>query len=95
MLDRQKFADLARRAARDEMYGFGYDFHRWLAEHYRKVTPAEVVRVGRKYLGRGCFVLVATRQPQQLQAKAIPGADWLAGTDWVRVAPLPRACSTG
>ena len=43
-------AALRMRAALHELYGLGWDYSRRLAEHYAKVTPAEVRRVARKYL---------------------------------------------
>jgi len=52
--------------ALDELYGFGHDFHSKLESYYRKVTPADVLRVGKKYLGDGYFVAVTTPKPQLL-----------------------------
>ena len=50
-------------AALDELYGLGWDYSLRLAEHYAAVTPQEVRRVARKYLGGACGVFVTTPRP--------------------------------
>jgi len=63
LLGNQSMSDLAMSAALDELYGFGWDFRSKLEGLYRKVTPADVARVGRKYLGGGLLTVVTTPQP--------------------------------
>ena len=50
----------AAQAALDELYGLGYDFRSKMEAYYRKVTPGEVLRVGKKYLGRGYVVAITS-----------------------------------
>jgi len=64
LLETQSMSDLATAAALDELYGFGYDFRSRLEEHYRKITPADVARVAKKYLGGGFVVTVAKPKTQ-------------------------------
>ena len=64
LLGNQSMSDLAMSAALDELYGFGWDFRSKLEGLYRKVTPADVARVGRKYLGGGLLTVVTTPQPE-------------------------------
>ncbi len=68
MLDNQSMSQKALRAGLDELYGFGYDFCAKLETHYRKVTPAEVARVAKKYLTGGYVVTVTTPKPELFQA---------------------------
>ena len=63
LLENQSMSDLAMAAALDELYGFGYDFRSRLEEHYRKITPADVARVAKKYLGGGFVVAVSKPKP--------------------------------
>ena len=73
LLENQSMSELAMSAALDELYGFGYDFRKRLEEHYRKVTPADVARVGRKYLSGGYVVVVAGPAPARPgEAKSQP-----------------------
>ncbi len=67
VLGNQSMSDLAMQAALDELYGFGYDYHNTLAEKYREVTPADVLRVGRKYLSGGMVAVVVTPKPDLLK----------------------------
>ncbi|HUT58610.1 MAG TPA: pitrilysin family protein [Phycisphaerae bacterium] len=66
LLGSQSMQDLATTAALDELYGFGYDFLKRTEALYRKVTPADVRRVGEKYFGKGYFILVTTPRPELL-----------------------------
>ncbi len=50
-------------AATDELYGLGYDFREKSRRMYRKVTPEDVARVAKKYLGGGYVVIVTTPKP--------------------------------
>ena len=70
LLGSQSMKDLAMSAALDELYGFGYDFKKQLAQEYGKVTPADVLRVGKKYLSGPYVVSVTTPQPQTLKSDA-------------------------
>jgi len=69
LLDNQTMDSQAMSAALDELYGFGYDFRKRLQEHYRKVSPADVLRVARKYLGRGYVVTVTTPAPATMETE--------------------------
>jgi len=70
LLDNQTMDSQAMSAALDELYGFGYDFHKKLQEQYRTISPAEVLRVGGKYLGRGYVVTITTPDPKALETDA-------------------------
>ena len=63
-LDAQSMSELAMAAAMDELYGMGYDFRKKAEKLYRKVTPADVQRVAKKYLGKGYVVIVTTPNPE-------------------------------
>jgi len=63
LLDGQSMSSLAMMAALDELYGFGYDFRSKLEEHYRGVTPDDVLRVARKYLSGGYVTVITTPDP--------------------------------
>jgi len=69
LLDSQSMPSLAMGAALDELYGFGYDFRKKLEEHYRSVTPDDVLRVARKYLQGGYFTAVTTPDPAALDTR--------------------------
>ena len=71
ILGNQSMSALAMSAALDELYGFGHDFRKKLERHYRRVTPADVLRVGGKYLGGGAVVVVTTPKPEAFDT---PGA---------------------
>ena len=73
LLDNQSTAKLAMSAALDEAYGLGYDFHVKLERYYRKVAPADVLRVGARYLGGAYVVAVTTPQPEGPPATQEPG----------------------
>ena len=60
ILDKQEMSSLAMSAALDELYDLGYDFRGRLEKLYRQVTPQDVLRVGRKYLGKGYVTTVTT-----------------------------------
>ncbi len=60
LLTKQSMSALAMSAALDELYGFGYDFRSRMESLYRKITSADVLRVGGKYLGRGYVVTVTS-----------------------------------
>ncbi len=72
LLDNQSMSALSMFAALDELYGFGYDFRSRLESHYRKVTPAEVLRVGQKYLAGGMVTIITTPQPEVFETPAEP-----------------------
>ena len=67
LLGSQSMSELSLAAALDELYGFGYDFRGKMEAYYRKVTPADVVRVARKYLSGGYVVAVTTPKPELLK----------------------------
>ena len=67
LLGSQSMGALSMSSALDELYGFGYDFRSKLESHYAKVTPAEVARVARKYLGGGYVTCVSTPQPERVK----------------------------
>jgi len=75
LLENQAMEELAMSAALDELYGFGYDFRSRLEGLYRKVTPDDVLRVGRKYLGGDYVVMVVTPKPELLDSAKTPGAE--------------------
>jgi zinc protease len=72
LLDQQQPASLAATAAVDELMGLGYDFASKLEERYRAVTPADVNRVAKKYLGQALFEYVTTPRPELLNAQTQP-----------------------
>lgn len=63
LLEHQTMADLARQSALDELYGFGYDYHKGLEQRLRKVTPADLTAVARKYLAGPAVEVITTPQP--------------------------------
>ena len=67
LLENQSMSDLSMSAALDELYGLGYDFRQRLEGRYRKVKPADVLRVGKKYLAGDYVVTVTTRSPETLE----------------------------
>ncbi|MCK4602368.1 MAG: insulinase family protein, partial [Phycisphaerae bacterium] len=67
LLHNQRMSSLAISTALDELYGLGYDFRRKMESHYRKVTPADVLRVGRKYLSGGVVAAFTTPKPELLE----------------------------
>jgi len=67
LLENQAASDVAFAAALDELYGFGYDFRRHLAEQYGRITPEDVARVGKKYLDGPYVTVVTTPQPGALE----------------------------
>jgi len=69
LLGSQSMSELALSAALDELYGFGYDFRSRMETYYRKVKPADVVRVAKKYLGGGYVVAVTTPKPELFDIK--------------------------
>ena len=64
VLESQAMSDLAMGAALDELYGLGHDYRKKIEKLYRAVTPADVLRVGRKYLSGGYVVTVTTPKPE-------------------------------
>jgi len=62
LLQNQEMSSLAMGAALDELYGLGYDFRNRMERNYRSVTPEEVLRVGKKYLGNGYVIVVTSPQ---------------------------------
>ncbi len=68
-LDNQSMLTLSQTVAVSEMFGMGYDYVQKLPAAYKKVTPADVQRVARKYLGRGYYVLVTTPKDELLAGK--------------------------
>ena len=72
LLGNQSMRSLAMSAALDELYGFGHDFRNKLESYYGKVTPADVARVGRKYLSGGYVTVVSTPKGELIQ-QAKPG----------------------
>ncbi len=78
LLENQSPTSLALLTALDELYGLGYDFRSRIEPYYRAVTPADVARVGRKYLSRPRAVFVvgpqpAAETPAQVEATSQPG----------------------
>jgi len=69
-LENQSLSSQAMDAALNELYGLGWDFRNRLAELYRKITPADVQRVARKYLGHG-YVTIITTPKVDILSKAI------------------------
>ncbi len=67
LLENQSISAWALSAALDELYGFGYDFRNRLEALYGAVTPADVLRVGRKYLGGGLVVTITTPQVEMFE----------------------------
>jgi zinc protease len=67
LLGNQSMSSLAMSAALDELYGFGHDFRARLEAHYAKVTPADVSRVARKYLGGAYVTVVTTPRPELMK----------------------------
>ncbi|MCE5279935.1 MAG: insulinase family protein [Planctomycetaceae bacterium] len=67
LLNSQSMSELSIDAALNQLYGFGYDYRSKLEKQYRKVTPADVKRVARKYLTRPQVVIVTTPKPQVLK----------------------------
>ena len=63
-LDSQAMSSQAINSALDELYGLGYDFRKKASTLYRKITPADVQRVAKKYLGQGYVVIVTTPKPE-------------------------------
>ncbi len=51
LLEKQSLTELAMEAALDELYGLGHDFRSKLPALYGKITPEDVARVGKTYLG--------------------------------------------
>ena len=66
-LGAQAMSELAIVAALDELYGMGYDFRKKAEKLYRKITPADVQRVAKKYLGHGYVVIVTTPKPEAFE----------------------------
>jgi len=64
VLNNQTMSDVAMGAALDELYGLGHDYNKKIEKLYRAVTPADVLRVGKKYLSGGYVVTVTTPQPE-------------------------------
>lgn len=62
-LENQAMSSQAMDAALNELYGLGWDFRDRLAELYSKITPADVQRVARKYLGKGYVIVITTPKP--------------------------------
>ncbi|MCY2925815.1 MAG: pitrilysin family protein [Planctomycetota bacterium] len=65
LLGSQSMAELSMQAALDELYGLGWDYRLSLAQAYRSVTPAEVLRVAKKYLSSGQVTCITTPKPDQ------------------------------
>ena len=66
LLENQAMSSLSMQAALDELYGRGYDFRQRYERLLRAVTPEEVARVAKKYLGGGYVTTVVTPQPGML-----------------------------
>ncbi len=49
-------AEQARRAAVDELYGLGYDYHKTFDARIRAVKPGDLGAAARKYLGNHVLV---------------------------------------
>lgn len=64
MLNTQSMSDLTMDTALNELYGFGYDHRIKLESLYKKVTPADVQRVAKKYLSNGYIITVTTPKPE-------------------------------
>jgi zinc protease len=72
LLGDQSISSLAIGSALDELYGLGYDFRSRLEEHYRAVKPADVLRVGRKYLSGPYAVTITTPTPENVTGSDAP-----------------------
>ncbi|MHC4295647.1 MAG: M16 family metallopeptidase, partial [Planctomycetota bacterium] len=60
LLENQSISSLAMSAALDELYGFGYDFRGQMEARYRRIIPADVIRVAKQYLGGPYVVAITT-----------------------------------
>lgn len=69
-LENQSMSSLATQAALDELYGLGHDFSTKMADRYRKVTPEDVLRIGKKYFNQGTVITVTTPQPELVNKPA-------------------------
>ena len=67
LLKNQSMSALSMYAALDELYGFGFGFRRELEKRYRSVTPQEVLRVGKKYLGGRFVTAITTPAPEAFE----------------------------
>ena len=70
LLGNQTMLELSMQAAVNEMYGFGYGYPSKLEGFYRKVTPADVQRVAKKYLSGDYVTIVTTAKPELLTKDA-------------------------
>lgn len=64
LLGKQSMDALSMTAALNELYGLGWDFHSRLQQLYGDVTPADMLRAGRKYLGGGYTTVITTPAPE-------------------------------
>jgi zinc protease len=69
LLGKQSMDALSMTAALDELYGLGYDYHSRLQQTYSRVTPADVRRVGEKYL-TGTVTTITTPAPELVDSAA-------------------------
>ncbi len=60
LLDNQAVSSLAMQAALDELYGLGYDFQKKYEALLRAVSPADITRVARKFLGGGYLTTIVS-----------------------------------
>lgn len=70
LLGAQTMAELSLQAAINEQYGFGYQYQSKLEGLYRKVTPADVQRVAKKYLSGQYVTIVTTAKPELITTAA-------------------------
>ncbi|MCL2701651.1 MAG: insulinase family protein [Phycisphaerae bacterium] len=69
LLGKQTVGSMAMEAALNELYGLGHDFQNKIEALYRAVTPADVARVGKQYLGGDYVIIVTTPKAEGI---AIP-----------------------
>ncbi len=58
LLGFQRQSDLVSDASLNELYGFGYDYHKTIAEKIRSVNKEDVIRVSNKYLKNPLTVIL-------------------------------------
>jgi len=69
LLENQEMEALSLQAALDELYGMGYDFRSKYEGLLRAVTPDQVARVAKEYLGGGLVTTIVTPKPGLVSAK--------------------------
>ena len=64
LLENQTMRALAQQSSLDELYGFGYDYHRTLEPRLRAITPADLRRVAEKYLAGPAVETITMPRPE-------------------------------